>query len=98
MPARALVDARREKFVLMAGRAGGQDEATVAVAAFDEIGVAHLQPHAGMTQGPADTVAGDPPRAHRDDFRGRQIGIGARGGGRLGLVQKSGLFQGRWRA
>ena len=56
---RAFVDARRQPFALRPFDAGGEHEAAVAVEAFDEVGLAHLQPDARMAERAADAVAGD---------------------------------------
>ena len=66
MPARPLIHPRRQRLVLVAGRALGQDEAAVAVGAVDEIVFAHFQIDARMTQGAADPGAGDAAGAHRE--------------------------------
>jgi len=58
----------------------GEHEAAIAVAALDEIRVAHLQPDAGMAKNAADAVTRHAARRNRDDFRGRGIG-GRQGGG-----------------
>ena len=71
MPARAFVDARGQSLVLGLDVAGGEDEAAVAVGAFDEVGLTHLEPHARMAECAAHPVAGHAPGAHGDDFRRR---------------------------
>ena len=61
MAPRALIDPWRGEFVLGAVVAVRKNETPVAIAALDEIRLAHLKPHPGMAQGPADAVAGHAP-------------------------------------
>jgi hypothetical protein len=70
VPARALVDAGGEALVL--GVLGtGEDESAVAVGAFDEVGLTHLQIDPRMAERAADAVAGDAPGVNGDDLRRR---------------------------
>jgi hypothetical protein len=84
MAARTLIDTGRGKFALRARGPAGEDKTTVAIAAFDEVRLAHLQPDAGMTQSAADAVAGHTPGA--DDH---QLRVWQSGGlfGRHGIVR-----------
>src|SRR5579859_4095989 len=52
------------------------DEAAVAVGAFDDVGLAHLEVDARMAEGAADAVAGDAAGGDGDDLGGRGIGDG----------------------
>lgn len=71
MPAGGFVDAGGVGFV----GGLGQDEAAVAVAALGDARLAQFEPHARMTQRPADAVTGHAMGADGDDFRLRG-GIG----------------------
>jgi hypothetical protein len=75
VPVRPLIDAGGQALVLRAFLAVGEDEATVAIGAFDKAGTAHLQEHPGVAQGAADAVAGEAVRVN-DQCLGRGPGDG----------------------
>lgn len=93
MPVRTFVDPRRQALVLQAFAARGQHEAAVAVGAFHEAGLAHLQEDPRVAERAADPVAGDPPGAHHDHLRGRKVGRQRRLGGHgLDALAGAGAF------
>jgi hypothetical protein len=63
----AFVDARGVSAGIRSGL--GENETAIAIAAFDEVLIAHLKPDERMAQGAADAVAGDASRADRNDLR-----------------------------
>ena len=83
MPAGAFVDAGGQAFAFVALGTLRQHEAAVAVAAFDEVVAAHLQPYARVAERTADAVAGHAARTDGDHLR-RRDGIRPDGNGRFG--------------
>ncbi len=69
MAAGTLINTGRGQFALFVARAPGEGKPAVAIAALDEVGPAHLQPDPGVTQRPADPVAGHAPGADDQAWR-----------------------------
>ena len=68
----AFIDARGVSAGVRSG--SGENEAAIAIAALDEVLIAHFQPDEWMPQGAADAIASDAPRADGNDFRVRRVG------------------------